>query len=269
MDLNRNSGDADRGIEVYAIADGVIVGINQEYGSVTVEHKLSDGTKWRSETMHMRIEPDGAGGFAIYDRGADILKTIKSGEDVKRGDLIGTIGGTGPSTEYVDSNGNGKQDAGELFLPDFEYFDDHLHQKNSILRNGEWVSIDGRKVIERLAFQIFAFDSGLDQLPYTESNNKGIEVVWNDDDDVKGFVPKDGTKIIYDRSELVTRSGEDVPSFWIAWHVDPAQRERIAWDFREDFWPWYKCDASKSDGWARNEDNKRLLWDGTQFTAKS
>ncbi len=197
MDINYLEGESDRGLPVYAIADGVITSISGTYGAVTIEHTLN-GVTWRTEYMHMLIYPAGSdGSFVIRDKDGHDLKIIKKDDAVKQGDLIGTIGGMGPSGDRS--------------------FGSHSHIVNFQNVGGEWKSIDSRNVISALKINIKAFDSGLDGIPGTTADNTGFDVVWNDQ--VGTFVPKDGTMLCYDRSALETSSKGSAPSYWKAWEA--------------------------------------------------
>ncbi len=235
LDINFNSGESDRGMPVYAIDGGSIVSINEKYGSVTIEHKLSDQTKWRTEYMHMLIYPDGSGGFTIRDKNHNPLKTIKVNDIIQPGEIIGTIGGTGQT--FDDINNNRKRDSNEPWYTSDSAFGSHLHLVNYIYVDHAWESIDSYKVIELLGINIMAYDAGKDLKPYTLLDNKGYSVKF--DEILGALVPKDTTiKLVYDRSALLNEASDSTPSYWKAWEKgkDIKDMTRIIFDSSRNAW---------------------------------
>ncbi len=264
-DINYSSGENDRGLPVYAVADGTVVSIGETYGTVVVEHTLSDGTKWRSEYLHMLIypNPSGDGSFVIRDKFGKDIKTIRNGDSIKRGDLVGTIGGTGQT--YTDANKNGVRDTSEPLYTSDKAFGSHLHFVVSMYKDGAWKSVDMRKTIEQLALEIRAFDAGADQNPNSAWDNSGFVVRW--DSIVGSFVPTDGTRIVYDREALINSADGSTPSFWKAWkeNVALADMQVIAMDLRTGTWfAWdqenktWLYQFGKRQKWVKNSNG---IWD--------
>lgn len=85
LDLNFGSGADDLGLPVFAVADGEVVESSRtSWGNaVRIHHRLSSGTEFWSLSGHLQE------------------RVVESGERVRRGQLIGTIGRTGTVSPHL------------------------------------------------------------------------------------------------------------------------------------------------------------------------
>lgn len=141
---------------------------------------------------------------------------------------------------------------------------DHLVVMKTLNNDGiSGESVDMRKVMTSFldttktrGMVVTASDAGPDENALTADGDKTFDVEWNES--LQQWVTKNEQRsneknpwLIYDRSVQKTENRTDgtTPTYWIAWHEDPAQRYRVAWVHQLDdgqiMDAWLTLDRSK------------------------
>ncbi len=218
MDFNLSTGgDTDEDQPVRAVADGEIVEINTELGSVLIRHtEIVQGTEraWYSKYLHMKIEAtdrsdsDGRPVFEVREKNGGVVTELFEGKQLAARDLIGGIGGRGTV------NGERSDHA----------FATHLHME---ILDEAFSQIDARGVLQALSIPTKAADD----------SGRELDVAWVDGIAANG---QNGQWMNAEYNLIFSRgaSGSGLDNVWVANAGDQAERRVV----------WVKVDEIEQDG---------------------
>ncbi len=232
----------DQGERIKAVADGTVTHLQVTTDGVTIvviTHQYQNGGTWDSVAMHMpfqNIVRDDEGHITqVYtvDKDGNIIMTLtKDATELLAAQHYASVGHEGASS-------------------------DHLHQE---LHTGGWRSSHSINLYGLLSRD----ELGIPSKVSMTNDLSNLAVVVFDIELQEWKIDSD--HVIADIVTTKNAAGKDRAhiEFFSIGGSNPNQR--VAWDARNDYRHWYKYDESQLDKWARDELNRRLIWDGVQFS---
>lgn len=237
IDLSR-TGTADDKAPIKAPADGKVVYNkldSQQNPTLILEHTIFvNGHEWfwYTKYLHMYHDTNGQSGPIQSD---GTISPLALNSTVTQGTTMINVGNFG-------NNGKG--------------YETHLHEETFMAPDGKQLDEYGFFNTDAIDPRILLTDpdKGLHMTTYAAALNlvtrpDGKQVFTIDgatsavhwEDSLNAWA-SDATKLIYNRTQQEpSQAGND--SYWIAWHIDPMQRERVRWD--EQYGGWLNMSGTK------------------------